>query len=135
MKKRNLLLLVLGLLVAAGIYGWREYNRTPEGAADKTADETITAADLLQAFTTDEPAANARFNDKVIQVSGTVASVSAPENGKVTVLLDTGDALSGIACEFDRADAPAAAPGQEITIKGICAGFNLDVLLQRCAVE
>lgn len=135
MSKRTLLFIGLGLLLVAAIYGWREYDRAPERAADKTAEETLAASELLKAFTTDEPAANKRFNDKVVQVTGTVASISAPENGKVTVLLDTGDALSGIACEFDAADAPKASPGERITIKGICAGFNLDVLLQRCAVE
>ena len=80
-------------------------------------------------------AANKRFNDKVVQVSGTVASVSAPENGKVTVLLGTGDALSSVACEFEADAAPKLSAGTAVTVKGICAGFNLDVLLQRCAVE
>ena len=72
----------------------REYNRTVQGAADLEAAEKLEAAALLQAFTTDEAAANARFNEKVVEVSGKVKSSSAPENGKVSVTLETGDPLA-----------------------------------------
>ena len=133
MKKRTVILAVLAVAAAVALYAWREYDRGLEDASDQPPAETVTAAQLLDAFVTDEVAANARFNDKVVEVTGEVKKISPPEAGKVNVTIDTGDALSAIVCEFEEAAAPKWPPGTQVRIKGICAGFNLDVLLQRCA--
>lgn len=133
MKKRTLLILLVVAAAAAGLYTWREWQRGVKGAAELDVSEKLAAASLLGAFTGDEPAANARFNEKVVQVSGTVRSIGAPENGKVSVTLETGDPLAGIVCEFAQADAPAWRAGQQVEVKGICTGLLMDVILVRCA--
>jgi hypothetical protein len=134
MKKRTILLLALVAAAAAGIYGWSEYNRKPAGTGDAKADLVITADSLLLGFTSDENAANARFNEKVVEVSGKVRSV-VEEGGKVNVTLETSDALAGVVCEFAPADAPGATePGETLRIKGICTGYLIDVVLVRCSI-
>ncbi|MBK9273987.1 MAG: hypothetical protein IPM49_05520 [Flavobacteriales bacterium] len=133
--KRIVILIALLALVGGGWYAWREYNRTAAPTGELEAAETIEAAALLQAYTADESAANARFNGKVLLVSGTVREVKAPENGLVDVVLETGDPLAGVVCQFAQADAPASlTAGTPVRIKGISTGLLLDVVLQRCAI-
>ena len=132
-------LVIVGLLLLIGIpaawYGWREYNRTAGPTSELEATETIEAVALLQAYTADENAANARFNGKVLLVSGTVREVKAPENGLVDVVLETGDPLAGVVCQFAQADVPSAlTAGAPARIKGISTGLLMDVVLQRCAI-
>ena len=133
--KRIVILIALLAVIGGGWYAWREYNRTAEPTSELEATETIEAAALLQAYTTDENAANARFNGKVLLVSGTVREVKSPENGLVDVVLETGDPLAGVVCQFAQADLPATlAAGAPARIKGISTGLLMDVVLQRCAV-
>ncbi len=133
--KRTVILIALLAVIAGGWYAWREYNRTAEPTSELEATETIEAAALLQAYTADENAANTRFNGKVLLVSGTVREVKSPENGLVDVVLETGDPLAGVVCQFAQADVPATlTAGAPARIKGISTGLLMDVVLQRCAV-
>lgn len=134
MNKRNLLILLAVVIAIGAWYGWSEYNREPEGAADVEAQERIDATGFFQAFTTDEAAAEARFKNKVVQVTGTVRSVETDQYGKTNVTFETGDPLGGIVCEFDSGTVVQCRPSTPATIKGFYQGYNLDILLQRCAV-
>lgn len=131
--RRALLIIAVLLALGGGWYGWSEYNRTADDTADLKASETIEPAALLQAFTTDENAANTRFNGKVLEVHGAVRAVSAPVNGLVDVVLETGDPLAGVVCQFAQTDMPnTLLAGTQVRIKGICTGLLMDVVLQRC---
>ncbi|MCB0790317.1 MAG: hypothetical protein H6595_13665 [Flavobacteriales bacterium] len=135
MRRTKLILLVLVALgaIAAG-YGLWEYNR---GLSDAGAEEPVArieASALLQEFSADEAAANARFNGKAVQVTGIVKEVTAPAAGPTTVSLETGDPLSLVICESDDGRAAQLKAGNKVTLKGFCAGYNLDVLLQRCVI-
>ncbi|HQW87621.1 MAG TPA: hypothetical protein PLH93_10565 [Flavobacteriales bacterium] len=133
--KRIVILIALLAVIGGGWYAWREYNRTAGPTSELEAAEAIEAAALLQAYTADENAANARFNGKVLLVSGTVREGKAPENGLVDVVLETGDPLAGVVCQFAQADVPSAlTAGAPARIKGISTGLLMDVVLQRCAI-
>lgn len=130
---RKILLVVLLLAVVGGIVGYRMYSAKPEVAAGKAPDISVPASDLYKAFVADENAANQRYNDKVVQVNGEVRGITK-EGGRTTVSLETGDALGAVLCEFGEDAPPTFADKDTVTIKGFCAGYNLDVLLQRCSV-
>lgn len=133
MKRTAFILLLIGLAIASWI-GYRMYDRPTPTAAGTSAEVTIDAPDLFRAFQEDEMAAGRSYNDKVIEVAGTVRSMDTPGNGPVNVMLESGDPLGAVVCEFDPAVAPTWEPGTAVRLKGFCAGYNLDVLLQRCAV-
>ncbi len=132
MKK---LLIITGLLIiGAAIYGVYEYNRGVESNADAKSDVTITANELLTAFQTDENAANTKFNDKVVEVTGEVGTTKQ-EEGKTIVSLNAGDSMAGVTCELD----PTAQhkrtnfnAGDQVTFKCTCTGILMDVVLVRC---
>ncbi len=44
------------------------------------------------------PATEAKYNDKVVQVNGTVRDITAADDGRTNVLLETGDALGAVVC-------------------------------------
>ena len=125
------------IAVVAAAFALKEYNRGVEGAASMEAAATVTASDLLTAFTTDEAAATAKYvgtSEQAVQVSGAIRSMEPTGDGKVTVVLETGDPLAGITCEFTEADVPGTwRSGTNVTIKGICTGILMDVVLVRCA--
>jgi hypothetical protein len=135
MNKKTLLLLALIAVIGSGYFGYLKYTEKPAGASEKSAEVTVTAEELFQAFATDEVAAGKQFNDKVVQVSGTVREVALEPNGPSTVYLQTSDMLAAVACEFAPGALPAGLKAGDIAgIKGFCAGFNMDVLLQRCSI-
>lgn len=135
-------MLFVGLTLAAvaGGYALLEYSRGVKGADDLKVAATVNAEQLLGEFNADEATAMAKYvgtTEQAVQVTGTIRSMGPTGDGKVTVVLETGDVLAGIACEFAEADVPVDwRAGAAVTVKGICTGLLMDVVLVRCsAVE
>lgn len=140
--KRKTLIIVSALAVTAvgAAIAMNEYGRKPETALEKKEAASITAPELLAAFVTDEQAANTAYvgkQEQAILVTGTIRSIGPESGGLVNVVLETNDAMAGVVCEFAEADVPATwKPGDQVALKGICTGYLIDVILNRCgAVE
>ncbi len=133
MERRTILLLVLLVIAIVAGLVWMNLNEKPAKAADVSADVQVDATLLFTAFSADEVAAGKLYNDKVVQVTGVVRSIGSEGSGPVNVTLETGDPMGGVVCEFAHDHAPAWKKDIKVTVKGFCAGFNMDVLLQRCA--
>jgi hypothetical protein len=134
LKKILLFLLVAGVFGAA--IGYYFFNKKVPSMASEKSEMAIDAAQLYKAFEDDEDAASAKYVGKIIAVSGTVLEASTLEDGTPKVLLDTGSDFS-VSCEFDPNTKHAQTtfqPGEKLTLKGECAGLNLDVQLARCVV-
>jgi hypothetical protein len=131
---------MLGLavvLLAAAIYGWEEYHRQHPDTAGITAAFTTTAPGLMKDFQDDENKANHQYNDKVVKVSGTVVKVERTDSTQ-TVQLDGKSGMGGIICEFEAShnnELKELRPGQPVSIKGVCTGMLMDVVLVRCALD
>jgi len=141
MERKHLIVItaVVVLLVGA-TYGYLEFNRGVAGTASMPVQEKVTAGELLADFQTDEAAANQRYvgmTEQVVQVSGTIRAMEPLGTGVTNVVLETGDDLAGIVCEFQDEEVPTDwRSGTDVSIKGICTGLLLDVVLVRCvAVE
>lgn len=140
MNKKIILLVLAVALIAGGGYAWTEYNRKATSSADVEARERVSAEELLNAFTVDENAANARFvgtAEQVIEVQGTIRSMEPVGTDMTNVVLETGNDLAGVVCEFANKDLhPDWRSGAQVKVKGICTGILMDVVLVRCvAVE
>ena len=137
MNRRELLwALVAILLIGAGIYAWKEYDRGIAATGTRPVMETVTAAQLLADFQADEAAATSRYvgaTEQVVQVRGTIRSIAPMGGGITNVVLETGDALAGVLCEFPESDLPPDwREGDQVSVRGVCTGFLLDVVLIRC---
>jgi hypothetical protein len=133
--KAFLLIGVVGVVIGGG-YAWNEYTRAKATANDLPVKESISATELLAAFSADEAAASTRFvgaTEQVVQVNGTIRSVDMAGGGITNVVLETGDAMAGIVCEFSSSTVPSTwKTGDAVAVKGICTGMLMDVVLVRC---
>jgi len=98
-------------------------------------DFVISATLLQKEFEADETAASAKYVNKIIEVTGILASVKQSESNILSISLATESELSSVICTLtDLSDPSAFKAGEEITLRGECSGFLMDVLLNNCKV-
>jgi hypothetical protein len=138
-------LIAVGLfaIIMGAIYGITQYYKPAKDIAETKADVTIAANELYLAFEQHEQEANASYNGKVIQTSGTVAEIATNQNNEVTVILREAGMTNGVFCTMLPAAADAARnlkAGDKVTVKGQCDGYNGmemmpgDVVLTQCSL-
>lgn len=135
--KQKIIGLVLILMVAGAAIGYHLYQKPTPDASSYSTDYAVTATDLFAAYEDDEVAANDRYLGKTLQCTGEIREVVTNENGGTTTIsLEAGGLLGGISCELVAGQsAEGLKPGQKITIKGICSGLLMDVVLNRCVID
>jgi hypothetical protein len=111
------------------------YNLKATDMSKAKPDFIISASLLQKAFEDNETAASAKYIDKILEVTGKIASVKPADNQNVNISLLTENDLSGVICTFPAiTDTSEFRKGNEITLRGKCSGFLMDVLLNNCAV-
>lgn len=135
MIKKLIWSLLLLAVLSVSFYLYREYNRKPSDLQHVQAAFFVTAADLVNEFEIDEQAANEKYLDRVIQVSGLLTHVSRQNDSLVNITL--GNGLHKVGCMLDKKYADRIGRYQvskPILIKGICTGYLMDVELNRCVI-
>ncbi|HYF32832.1 MAG TPA: hypothetical protein VD993_17025 [Chitinophagaceae bacterium] len=143
-KKGRIILAVILVAAAAGVYAWKEFNRKNKDLTNVKAEHTVQAAAWINEFIANDTSANAKYLGKVVSVQGLVKQVEKDEEGKYTVVLgDTAD-MSSVRCSMDSVHAHNATSltrGQSVNIKGIYIDFNKDdmglgsdVKMNRCVI-
>lgn len=120
--------LFLLVLIGGGV-GLYMFNKPLESTMALKSDFTMKAADLLIAFESDETLANSKYLDKVIEVSGYVKKLNVDE-GKTTVYLDSDNPMSNVIFQLEEFNT-SIKEGEKITLKGVCTGYLMDVVLVR----
>lgn len=136
MKKKQILivLLIVTIAIAFIIYLYT-FRKVAPNVSHRKADAELTAVKLLEAFENNEQSANTLYLGKILIVSGTVESVSMDSLPSVYIKDPT--SVSGVICGFDQnaPDVSNIQKGAEIRIKGICSGYLMDVILNKCSIE
>jgi len=125
-------ILVVVLLGVGAVYF--VFNK-PHRSVDKP-DLLVDASDLIMAFEEDERAANDKYVGKVLEVSGTVAEVIEKQSSFVLLLGDT-TTVSRVSCTLEHEQDSMAyglRAGDALTVRGICSGRLLDVVLVDCKI-
>ncbi|MGC4232490.1 MAG: hypothetical protein QM594_05870 [Niabella sp.] len=139
MKTKKIIALVFIIIVALGAaYTYYQYNRKPANIKKENALIAVTATSLVEDFNKNEQAANQKYTDKIISVTGNVLHVQADVDGQVTVILESSDPLASVTCSFYKDEAPKVknlTPGQQVRIKGVCTGKLMDVVLNKCSLQ
>lgn len=119
-------------VLAVYVYTFKKPART---AASEDALFSLSVKELTTEFESNENTANAKYLNKVVQVFGTVETISESEN-EISITLKDPGSIAGVTCSFDKSemDKNRVKAGQEISIKGICSGFLMDVVLNKCAL-
>lgn len=138
MSKRSVLLIaILVILAIGGVVGYKMWNKPFK---DPLAGDAIkvTAIQLFNDFSSNEAAAQKKYvpeklGDKKVEVSGQITDIGKNEDGETFYTLKTSDEMFGVKCIMDKGEEIANAKvGDNITVRGFCDGYNMDVIVNRC---
>ncbi len=136
-RKPITVLIVLVILALAGAsIAYSLYHAPHRQASTETPAISLRATDLYKAFAADEAKANTLYLDKVLQVQGVVKEILTDDQGGKVLVLESGD-MFGINCTIDSSQSQvltAVKPGNQVTLKGICNGMLMDVVLVKCVL-
>lgn len=134
MNKKNIIIAILVLGIIGLFVAYKIYNKPHINVSKAKSDLTLTADTIINDFSSDENVANSKYLEKIIEVKGTISEVKN-EKGKGIVTLKTNDDFGSVICHLS-ADATknisSLKEGQTITLKGICTGYLMDVILVKC---
>lgn len=137
MKSRRTILIIFSivLLVVASISFWYVFRSSDTSVEKQNVDVEMSASELITSFESNEQEANNLYLGKVLRVNGTLNDISVEQDAVSLTLKEEGH-MSGIICSFDPASVNAGSlqTGQPITVKGICTGYLLDVVMNKCSV-
>jgi hypothetical protein len=137
MKSRIKIALVVVFFIALAGFGIGLYllKKEHKDLQNVNPDYVITAVDLQKAFEDNEVSATTRYVNRVIEVTGVIESVKTVEENALNISLKTGSDLSLVICTFPSANNSAnLIPGNQVTIRGECSGYLMDVLLNNCVL-
>lgn len=127
--------IIIGALVAivlaagGGYYYAFVYMKNKKFDMVNAEATATTAVELVKAFQADEAGSNAKYLDKVLQITGTVASTGTTQTGEKTITLASEDPFAGVMATIDSTAAAEVSEGQSVTLKGFCKGFLSDVVI------
>lgn len=133
-RYRFILFVGLAIVAAVGTYGLNEYSRRHPDTHQLNAAFKVDAIDLVSLFEADASRATKEYADKVIDVRGFVTAIQLTDTSG-TVSLKGRTSSSSVMCQFDQKafrEVTELQHGQLITIKGICSGYLMDVVMVRC---
>jgi hypothetical protein len=130
---------LIGIIAAVLVYFFVINKSHPDYEKEKPA-FTLKASELFEQYRADETAANEKYIDQIVQVSGILDKVEVLDTLSIAVFIFEegmfGD--EGIRCtmlEKYNKKIQSYAPGNSITIKGYCAGYNdPDVIMMYCSI-
>ena len=126
---------IIGLLIAVGLFSF--YNAPKASVKEKAVDFTLSATELFQEYAENQAVADQKFIDQVMQVSGKIFEISTDQQGATVFLLSTSENDAGVLCTFELGEKNKIANkkiGDAITLKGVCTGMLMEVVLNRCRV-
>ncbi len=136
-RNKIIALLLVILIIVTGAIGYSVWNRPfsdpLEGKAIK-----VSAIQLFNDFSTNEIAAQQKYvaknpRDKVLEITGEIKEKGKNTDGQTYYTLKTNDEMFGVKCVMDKSIDPSdALTGANITVRGFCDGYNLDVIVSRC---
>jgi hypothetical protein len=132
-------LIVLGMIAMFMVYKF-VYNKQHPDYENAEAAFTVNAQDIYQAYKTGKDAASAKYNGKVVALTGKLSKVETVDSLVTAVFVfnqgDFGD--EGIRCTMLQKFNDAASklqPDGEVKVKGYCTGYNeTDVIFEKCSI-
>lgn len=133
MKKA--LLITSGFLLIGIAYFVFFGEKQPVDMNQVKEDLTISATELYADYRQDESAANEKFLNKTVVVSGEIIEIEKGRNGMPRLKLYSGGQSFGVQCLFDKESTHRRLEfhrGEQVTLKCICSDYYNDVELTNC---
>jgi phospholipid N-methyltransferase len=136
-RKNTIIIVVLIMTAAAAGYGYKEYNRKPADVAGITPAAKLSADEMVNQYDSDEAKANKLYLGKTIQVTGVITQIINQQDTLANVMVGDTSSMHKVSCLLEPAYISTIKQynaGQQITIKGVCTGYLMDVELNRCVI-
>jgi hypothetical protein len=118
-----------------------EIELTPEPVPEPTSTLTkVTAEELCLAYREDKVAADKKFADKILEVTGVVDRVVVNDIHDIYyVILASAEKRRewNVRCTFDKKHAPSLdrlTAGQAVTVQGKYDGYKINILMRDCVL-
>jgi hypothetical protein len=143
-KIRYIIVAFAFIVVAGALVAYYLYQKPVKNFANSTADITIEAKDLFDAFIKNEEKAITKFvsDDKTIKVKGKILEIIANSDGTSVISLEVGDPESAISCNMEKEYSNKTSKlkqGDIVTIQGQCTGYqeliSKEVIMMRCGIS
>jgi hypothetical protein len=134
---KKIILILLVIAIPLSIYLYKEYQRKPADLFSVQPAAKVNAGEFLDAYEKDEAAANQLYLGKTIQVNGIIAEIVKQQDTLANVMIGDTASMHKVSCLLDKQHIGLInqyKEGQQITIKGICTGFLMDVEMNRCVI-
>ena len=137
MKIKKIIIGVLIFGIVGVFVAYKMYNKPHIIVSETTADISISANKIVADFSADETTANSKYLEKIIEVKGVISETKI-EKGKGIITLKTNDDFGSVLCHLSAKSTKkmdALKEGQTITLKGICTGYLMDVILVKAEIS
>lgn len=134
---RNFIYTGLAVVLVGVIVAVYFYNIGHKDLENKTPDVVITAPELFEAYASDEEYANEIYLNKIVEVVGVLDKIEVNQDSTLNLVLASADPMGNVICTFEdpsEIESSSIKAGDNITVKGICKGMLLDVLLNNCVL-
>ena len=137
--KKNKIIISISILIFGSLcffIVYQTYNTPHSNIMGSTKDISLTADKIMDDFFSDESKANKRYLDKIIEVSGIISELKVVKEKGIITLKTTQD-FGNVLCHLSEdtsQDIQALSEGQRITLKGVCTGYLMDVILVKSEV-
>lgn len=129
------LFVVLFIAISSILAALILFNKKHTDTTKARPDFIITATSLQKEFEDNEVSASAKYINKILEVSGTIATITPADSNDLNISLKTGSNMSSVICTFPGIkDHSKLKTSSDITLRGECSGFLMDVLLNNCAL-
>ena len=140
-KLLKIALTVAAIGLVAAVLVWKFYiNKPHQDIENATPAFSMTTEEIWKQFTADEKKSGLTYNDKVIELAGTVGRVIDNDSLVTVAFIMEADSMFGdksISCEMLKKyndEAKALSKGSAVKIKGYCAGYIGDLKLNKCSI-
>ena len=125
---------ILPLVVIIAFIIYKVYNKSHVNIANSVEDISVSVKKIVEDFSSDETLANTIYLDKIVSVKGELSEIKNA-NEKTILILTSKDIFETVQAELSSNAAQKIKNytiGKPITVKGICTGYLMDVILVKC---
>jgi len=134
MSMKMLLISFVVAVAIAGIFALTIFLK-PHRKVENEISIAISSADLCNAYAANEQAANAKYLNKAVAVTGKIKETSNNQDGTLVAVLDGDNPTIVVQCTM-RDKGQTLQAGKEVTINGICTSNTMfDILLTDCVIK
>ena len=136
MKRKVYIYILVAMIVVAIAAAARMYFKPHPSVKAAEPAFTLSALDLIDAFTNDEASATMLYGGKILEVTGVVKEISFSDSSMVLQMGDT-NRMESVSCYVyngKQTHYTSIRPGKSVRVKGFCNGMLMDVVLDKCII-